>query len=77
MQRWDYKRQRYVPYKVPAEWNVPLVCFDMEEDVNCAACGRAIKYGDGFTSREIHTAHGIGYTVCRKCHEKELKEELR
>lgn len=39
---------------------------DMEKMVPCAQCGRLHKYGEMYTSREVHTAYGFGFAVCRE-----------
>lgn len=46
----------------------------MDEVVNCARCGKKIKYGDCYTSKQIHNDFGFGYAVCPECYEKEWKE---
>ena len=38
-----------------------------------AQCGKELKYGDTYTSLEIHTAMGFGYGVCEDCYEFEWK----
>lgn len=43
----------------------------MSNKVNCAQCGREIKFGDSYTSKEIHTFSGFGYSVCEECYDKE------
>lgn len=75
MQKWNPFKKGYQPYSVPETWNTPLYCSDMETAVNCVRCGRVIKYGNGYTSKQIHNAHGMGYTVCIHCYRKEWKEE--
>ena len=50
---------------------------DMEEIVVCAACGKALKFGDAYTSRKILSNGGFGFAVCEDCYEKEFKEELK
>lgn len=70
--RWNYKTHRYDPYTVPIEWDVRLYSEDMDEIVSCASCGKKVKYGDCYTSFEIHTEIlGLGYSVCPECKEKE------
>ena len=46
----------------------------MDEAVNCVQCGRAIRFGEGYTSFEIQTGVGFGYCVCPACHEKEYRK---
>lgn len=74
LQRWREINHRYEPHLVPDEWNVKLYTDDMDEVVNCARCGKKIKYGDCYTSRQIHNDFGFGYAVCPKCYEEEWKE---
>jgi hypothetical protein len=40
----------------------------MDEPCNCALCGREMTYGEGYTSLQVHTPTGFGYTVCKDCH---------
>lgn len=50
---------------------------NMNEIVACAACGKALKFGDAYTSRKILSNGGFGFAVCEDCYEKEFKEELK
>ena len=76
MKKWNFKTLEYEEYTVPADWKVKTFSTDMEEKVNCIACGKFMEYGDGYTSRTIHTKNGFGYVVCENCYEKEREEEL-
>lgn len=76
MKKWNFKTLEYEEYTVPANWKVKTFSTDMEEKVNCAACGKLMEYDDGYTSRTIHTINGFGYAVCEDCYDKERKEEL-
>lgn len=67
MQKWNYEKRDYEPYKVPDSWNVKTYT-DMDEIVNCPHCGKELRFGDTYTSHEIHTEHGIGYGVCEDCY---------
>ena len=71
LQRWNYKIRQYEPYEVPDTWNVSAFCAEMDEIVTCPHCGENIPFGEGYTSREIHTATGMGYAVCESCYEQE------
>ena len=75
VQRWDWKEHKYNPHGIPADWNCPLYTDDMNERINCASCGKRLKYGDCSTSREIHNRMGMGYPVCEDCYEKEYMRE--
>lgn len=50
---------------------------DMEKMVPCAQCGRMFKFGEMYTSREVHTAHGFGYAVCAECYDGETDRFLK
>ena len=77
LRKWNYKTHEYDPYEVPDEWNVSAFEADMDTIVNCAECGKLITFGQGYTSRKIHTPFGMGYVVCKDCYNKEIEEELR
>jgi len=75
LSRWNYNTQAYELFQAPEEWNVPLLCLEMDTVVNCANCGIKMQYGDGFTSKEIHDPWGLGYAVCHECYDKEIERE--
>ena len=74
--KWNYQTQKYDDYSFPEDWNIILYTSDMEEEVNCCQCGKLIKFGDGYTSKEIHTSVGFGYPVCADCYIQERKREI-
>ena len=63
-EKWNGKG--YDPYELPEGAS----CYedDMEKQVSCCKCGKKVKFGDCFTSREVHTALGIGYAECEECY---------
>ena len=75
MIKWNFKAREYEPYSVPTEWKCKTFSSDMDEIVNCPHCGMRMKFGDCYTSRQIHTEYGIGYAVCSACYDKELHED--
>lgn len=68
LMKWNAVRREYEDYEVPDNWNVKTFCADMDETVNCPHCGKELPYGNCYTSREIHTPHGMGYAVCESCY---------
>ena len=70
--RWLPNKHKYKKYRLPV--GACLHSDDMDKVVSCASCGQKIKYGDTYTSRQIHTGIGIGFAVCSECYEKELKD---
>lgn len=75
LKKWNWKTREYDPYEIPDDWNVKTYSNDMDEIVNCPHCGRKVEYGDTYTSREIHTEHGFGYSVCGACYKREWERE--
>jgi NAD-dependent SIR2 family protein deacetylase len=71
--KWNYKTHEYDEYN--PKWNLILMRHEMGELVNCAQCGKEIKFGDSYTSKEVHTHVGFGYPVCDKCYEGEVARD--
>lgn len=69
--KWIPKKHKYKKYRLPV--GSCLCSDDMDKVVSCASCGQKVKYGDCYTSRQIHTELGIGFAVCTACYEKELE----
>lgn len=75
--RWNYTTKAYDPYPIDPTWKIRLYSEDMGEQINCTNCGGDMTYGEGFTSRELHNAVGLGYPVCESCYEIERKREMK
>ena len=75
MRKWNFKTRKYEPYSVPEKWKCPIWTDDMDEIVNCPSCGKVMTYGQGYISSQIHNEHGLGYSVCGDCYEKEWAAE--
>ncbi len=74
MYKYDRKIHKEIPYTPPVKGgNYPVYCDSMDEKVNCAQCGKEIKYGNGYVSIEIFSG-AFGHTVCEECHEKEWEK---
>ena len=71
MNRWNYKTHKYDSYEVPLNWICTTYSPNMSAIVNCPHCGKEFEFGEGYTSMEIHTESGFGYTVCPDCYEDE------
>lgn len=72
-QKWNPRKHEYEPYQIPKEWFTPLYLDDMDTEINCAGCGKEIKFGDSFTSHHIHNSYGMGYPVCEVCYRMECQ----
>lgn len=70
--KWNALAHRYDPYYVPADKKLVFYDTDLEDIVNCCQCLKEIKYGDSYTSLEVHTEIGTGYAVCESCYSQEI-----
>lgn len=73
LQKWNSMLHKYEDYEVPDDRQITLYSDVMNKLVQCANCGRWIHYGDGYTSRTIHTEIGLGYAVCEYCYDEECR----
>lgn len=76
LNKWNFQTKEYEPFDSPAK-KIKLYTEDMDELVDCANCGKELKYGECYTSRTIHTDVGFGYGVCENCYQKELEEDKK
>lgn len=75
LSKWNYETREYDEYEVPDDWNCKAYSMDMNEIVNCPHCGRKVEFGNCYTSMEIHTKVGFGFSVCEECYEEEIKRK--
>lgn len=75
LRKWNRAAHAYEPYEVPDDWDVRCFETDMSAEVNCCQCGRAVAFGETYTSCEVHTPVGFGYVVCYDCHVAEIARE--
>ena len=73
IQKWDYRSHSYfsIPIISREPLNIKTYSEDMNEIVNCCQCLKKIRYGDTYTSKEIHTNLGLGFAVCEDCYKEE------
>ena len=73
IQKWDYPSHSYlsIPITSREPLNIKTYSEDMNEIVNCCQCLKRVRYGDTYTSKEIHTNLGFGFAVCEDCYEEE------
>ena len=79
IQKWDYSSHSYstIPLISRTPLNLKTYSEDINEMVNCCQCLKKIKYGDTYTSKEIHTDLGFGFAVCEDCYEKEWERKRK
>lgn len=75
--KWNYEKKDYDPHVISDDWYIPLYSNDMDEIVNCCSCGREVKFGNCYTSKELHNGIGLGYGVCEKCYEEEWERQRK
>lgn len=75
IRKWNWRAHEYEPYQPDPSWNIVLYSPDMDLSINCTSCGTPMTYGQGYTSRELHTSVGLGYPVCEICYEEERNRE--
>ena len=76
MEKWNEEKGCFEPYEVPKHWTPRVCSSDKREFINCASCGKVIRYDKGKPSKFIINGIGFGYRVCQECYEKEVKKEL-
>jgi hypothetical protein len=74
--KFNFKTREYETYGLPEGATSSAWC-EMDQVITCAECEKKMLYGDGYTSRKIHTIDGMGYIVCEQCYDKEYEEEKR
>lgn len=72
-QKWNYNKHQYEPYVIPDYYYLSTYENDMNKIVNCCQCLKEMKFGEGYTSMEVHTPVGFGYCVCEECYREEWK----
>ena len=73
-QKWNSYHRKYRPYVLPEdELKCSLLEDSAEKIIACAGCGRPVKFGESFTSLEIHTESGFGFMVCHMCIDQETE----
>lgn len=77
--KWNYEKQEYNFYELPKDGNITVATYSdvMDKVVLCASCGKKIFFGDGYTSKTIHTPSGFGFAVCKQCYDKEVSAEQK
>ena len=75
--KWNYDTRKYDPYEVPEGIILYTYSPDLDSLTKCAGCFEDLLFGDGYTSRVLHTQYGMGYPVCTKCYEAEWEEERK
>ena len=72
--RWNPYHGKYRPYVLPEDkLKCSLLEDRMDKAIACAGCGKPVKFGESFTSLEIHTESGFGFMVCPMCIDQETE----
>lgn len=70
--RWDWEKERYNTEIIPDDRKISLYSDDMDKQIQCVTCGTWVRFGDTYTSMEIHNFMGFGFMVCEECHGREM-----
>lgn len=79
MVRWDPFLHRYFDYEPPVKnGNYTQWDDDMDMIIHCPQCGKQLRFGDGYTSKEIYegTLKMFAFSVCTDCYNEELERWL-
>ncbi len=71
--KYDFETDKEVQYFLP-EGTSCHEALSADTKVSCAHCGRKVKFGDTYTSRQIFNYSKFGYSVCVDCYIKEIYE---
>lgn len=71
--KWNAFTRVYEPYDLPT--GAVMYSNNLDRLIMCAQCSDVLKYGKGYTSKQIHNNNGLGYCVCERCYVQEWKEE--
>lgn len=75
--KWNFLTKEYDQVEIPNNRNISLYSNDMNQIIQCVNCGKEIRFGDSYTSRQYHSEMGFGYCVCDQCYKKEWELELK
>lgn len=70
--RWVPGQREYRECRVPDGACLGVV--DFSTAANCAECGCEVVFDENYCSLLIHNELGLGYAVCARCYEEELRE---
>ncbi len=77
LKKWNWLTQAYEDKVVPSDWNCKAFSTDMDEIIDCPHCGKRLTVGESYTSMELHTDKGFGYSICADCYEKEWQRRIK
>ena len=72
---WDTDQDEMI--EIPDGWSCPLEPKSFDTAINCAQCGKPIRYGNSYTSLELETKGGESYWVCWPCHKREIERRQK
>lgn len=75
--KYNYKTERYQKHKISDKWNCVSGQLSFDTFVNCAQCGKLVRYGYCLNSWELRDENGRCLSVCNQCNAKEYKRKLK
>lgn len=78
-QRFDMNIMDFVPYEIPEGYKSVTYETNMKQLINCASCGRQMRYGDSYRSWRYVDCYHVPYSICNECRlgEQESREYIR
>jgi hypothetical protein len=73
MLKWDFFKKEYTEFVPNSKGVYKTYCSNMNERVNCAHCGKRLKFKDSYTSLQIQDHIGMGFAVCKECYKDESR----
>ena len=75
LKKLNFETGEYEDYTVPTDWNITVSENDLNRKVQCASCGKKIKFGNAFPSKRIFSSTmDFSYAICKDCAFKERSE---
>lgn len=77
VRKYNRNKNVFEKIKIPDEWKCLTFKDILETTVNCANCGKLIKYADTCVSREVFKGNidSSGCAVCKDCFKKEIRRK--
>lgn len=75
--KYNQSKRAFERVKLPDNWKCLTFKDILDTTVNCANCGKLIKYADTCVSRELFKGNidGTGYAVCKDCFRREVRRK--
>lgn len=75
VKKYNKERKVFERVEIPDDWKCVTFKELLNTTINCANCGKIVKYADTYISREIFKGNidSCGCSVCKECFRKESR----